>query len=87
MIPQTSPGEVNVQMSFSSERQQVVRRSILDFFEKQTLRSGIHPMCPHCGRAMAATPTTFSLCGTELRRTIRLSVCDCQIDNRQQKTA
>jgi len=34
---------------------------------------------------MTMTPTTFSLCGTELTRTVRLSVCDCQIDYRQLK--
>jgi len=74
-------------MNFSPERQQEVRRSILEFFEKQTLRSAIHSMCPDCGRAMTATPTTFSLCGTELTRTVPLFVCDCQIKNRLQKTA
>jgi hypothetical protein len=78
---------VNVQMSFSPERQQEVRRSILEFFEKQTSRAGIHPLCPYCGRAMTATPTTFSLCGTELTRTVPLFVCDCQTKNRLQRTA
>jgi hypothetical protein len=74
-------------MSFSPERQQEIRQSILDFLEKQSLQSAIDPMCPHCGRAMTVTSTTFSLCGTELTRTVRLSVCDCQIDYRQLKTA
>jgi len=45
----TSLVEVNLPMSFSPERQQEIRRSILDFLEKQALQSAIHPMCPHAG--------------------------------------
>lgn len=74
-------------MIFSPERQQEVRRSILEFLEKQAVVSAIHPMCPHCGRAMTVTPLTFSLCGTDLTRTVPLFVCDCQIKNGRQKTA
>jgi hypothetical protein len=68
-------------MSVSPERQQEIRRSILEFLEKQASPPAGHSVCPQCGRVMTVTPTTFSLCGTELTRTVRLSVCDCQIDN------
>lgn len=75
-------------MSFISERQQEIRESILKFLEAQSVRDGGESsICPHCGKAMSVIPATFSLCGTELTRTVQVPACDCRFEAKVPKIA
>jgi len=65
-------------MNFFSERQQEIRESILKFLAAQARTEAAGSQaCPFCGRALSVIPATFSLCGTEYTRTVRLPACDC----------
>jgi predicted amidophosphoribosyltransferase len=74
-------------MSFISERQQEIRESILKFLEAQSVRDGASSLCPYCGKAMSVIPATFSLCGTELTRTVHVPACDCRFEVKAPKIA